>query len=99
MKTRSLVEYLFRGQLLLSLGSNSLFPLHFALLGVKHLICSANTAEWQVVFLPQGHSELGPAMAGPLSTAEVQQAEICPNSSLELIVGLHLVSPLLKCDE
>lgn len=99
MKTKSLVEWLLSGQLLLSLGSNSLFPLHFALLGVKHLICPASTAEWQVVFLPQGHSRLGPAMAGPLGTAEVQQAEMCPNSSLELVAGLHLVTPLLKCDE
>lgn len=86
MQTRSPVKQLFRGQLLLCLGSNSLFPY----VGAVHLICSANAAEWQVAFLPRGCSGLAPAMAGPLGTAEVQQAEICPNSSLELIAGLHL---------
>lgn len=52
-----------------------------------------------MVFLTGGRGELSPAMAGPLGTAEVQQADICPNSSLELIAGLHLVNPLIKRDE
>lgn len=52
-----------------------------------------------MVFLLRGRSGLAPAMDGPLGTAEVQRAEIHPNSSLKLIAGLHLGNPLIKCDE